>query len=207
MERRHVMKNIIFISYYTKNTIYEEIINTHLIPSLKKWDLKYHIFDIENKGSWQLNAIQKPVILQQALNKFPDYDIIWEDADSEILQYPELLFNISEQYDIAVHYLNWNAHYGKEGMEMLDGTVFWRNNDKVEVFIDNLILLSTDRGLDHQKTMAKMLDNDKDINVFPLPRTYSYLMTQPNGNKPVIEIQNPVIIHHQISREAKRRLK
>jgi len=199
-------KKPIFISYYTKDTIYQEAINKYLIPSLEKLKLKWHVYAIETKGDWKSNAIMKPIILQKALIEFPDNDIIWEDADSEVLQDPSLLFNIPEEYDIAVHYLNWKAQYGREGMEMLDGTVFWRNTAKVRDFIDHLIKDSTEKGIDHQKTMAKMLEINKAFNVFPLPRTYSYLSSQPNGEKPAIEIKNPVIVHHQLSRQAKQSL-
>ncbi len=200
----------IFISYYTKDTIYQDTINKYLIPSLKKLKLEYHIYNIETLGDWKSNAIQKPIILQRALNDFPDRDIIWQDADSEILREPDLLFNIPKEYDIGVHYLNWKAHYGRPGdegkFELLDGTVFWRNNDKIKAFIKKLIELSTNKGIDHQKTMAQMLETKEDIKVFPLPRIYSYLPIQPNGEKSFIEIKNPVIVHHQLSRQGKKSL-
>ena len=204
------MNKPIFISYFTKDTIYQEAVNKYLIPSLDKLKLEYKIYDIETLGDWRSNAIQKPIILQRALNDFPDKNIIWQDADSEVLQNPDLLFNIPKEYDIALHYLNWKAHYGRAGdegkSEMLDGTVFWRNTDKVKDFILHLIKDSTEKGIDHQKTMAKMLEINKAFNVFPLPRTYSYLATKPDGSKPAIEIKNPVIVHHQMSREAKKSL-
>lgn len=204
------MKKPIFISYYTKDTIYQDIVNKYLIPSLVKLELDYHVYAIETLGDWKLNAIQKPLILQKALNEFPHRDIIWQDADSEVLQNPELLFNIPEEYDIALCYLNWKTHYGREGddgkFEMLDGTVFWRNNERIKQFINELIVRSTTQGIDHQKTMAKMIETEKNINVFPLPRTYSYLSSKPDGSKPAIELENPVIVHHQMSREAKKSL-
>ncbi len=201
----------IFISFYTKMTIYQEAINKYLIPSLKKLNLKYHVYAIETLGDWKSNAIQKPIILQKALNDFPDNDIIWQDADSEILRDPSLLFNIPQEYDIALHYLNWEAHYGRPSdkgrIEMLDGTVFWRNNEKNKIFIKELIELSTEKGIDHQKTMAKMLNYEGSLmKIFPLPRTYSYLPIQPNGEKSFIEIKNPVIVHHQLSREGRKSL-
>ena len=199
-------KKPIFISYYTKDTIYQDAVNKYLIPSLLKLELKHYIYEIETLGDWKSNAIQKPVILKQALERFSDNDIIWQDADSEILQNPSLLYNIPEEYDIALHYLNWEAHYNKEGMEMLDGTVFWRNTIKVKAFIDELIEKSTMKKVDHQKTMSRMLETKEGIKVFPLPRTYSYLPTQPNGEKSFIEIKNPVIVHHQLSRQGRKSL-
>ncbi len=204
------MNKPIFISYYTKDTIYQEAINNYLIPSLKKLNLEYHVYAIETLGDWKSNAIQKPLILQKALNEFPDNDIIWQDADSEILQDPSLLFNIPEEYDIALHYLNWEAHYGRPSdvgrFEMLDGTVLWRNTIKIRAFIDELIENSTSKKIDHQKTMSRMLETKEGMKVFPLPRTYSYLPIQPNGEKSFIEIKNPVIVHHQLSREGRKSL-
>ncbi len=209
------MNKPIFISYYTKDTIYQDAINKYLIPSLDKLKLRYYIYNIETLGDWKSNAIQKPNILMRALNDFPDNDIIWQDADSEVLREPTLLYNIPQEYDIAVHYLNWKAHYGKEGFEMLDGTVLWRNTEKVKDFLIALIGSSTNVGKDHQKQMSWMLDNCKsngkgnpelELKVFPLPRTYSYLPIQPNGDESFIKIEDPVIVHHQLSRQAKKSL-
>ena len=205
-----MIKKPIFISFYTKMTIYQDAINKYLIPSLEKLKLQWHVYAIETLGDWKSNAIQKPIILRKALLEFPDNDIIWQDADSEVLQDPSLLYNIPEEYDIAVHYLNWEAHYGRPSdkgrFEMLDGTVFWRNTIKVRAFIDELIEKSTAKKVDHQKTMSRMLETKEGMKVFPLPRTYSYLPIQPNGEKSFIEIKNPVIVHHQMSREAKKSL-
>ena len=204
------MNRPIFISFYTRLTIYEDALNKYLLPSLKKLNLEYHIYDIETLGDWKSNAIQKPIILQSALKDFPDHNIIWQDVDSEVLKIPDLLFNIPEEYDIALHYLNWEAHYGRPSdkgrFEMLDGTVFWRNTIKVRAFIDELIEKSTAKKVDHQKTMSRMLETKEGMKVFPLPRTYSYLPIQPNGEKSFIEIKNPVIIHHQLSRQARKSL-
>ncbi len=205
------MKKPLFVSFFTKDTIYQEAINKYLIPSLKKLKLEYKIYDIETLGDWKLNAIQKPIILQRALNDFSDRDIIWQDADSEILREPDLLFNIPEEYDIALSYLNWKLHYGRDTddgkYEMLDGTVFWRNNEKNKIFIKELIELSTKKGIDHQKIMDEMLKYPGSLmNIFPLPRNYSYLSSKPDGSKPAKELEDPVIVHHQMSRQAKKSL-
>lgn len=199
------MNDLLFISYFTKFTPYEQIVHKCLLPSFNRFNLRYYIFEIESKGHWRINAIQKPLIIKEALNNFPKSDIVWNDADSEILQFPQLFFDIPQKYDLAVNYLNWQDHYGKEGQEMLDGTVLWRNNKKIHTFIDDLILLSTNKNKDHQKAMAGMLKNTA-LTVFPLPREYSYIATQPNGQLPVKELEEPVIIHHQASRQYKGKL-
>ena len=203
------MTKPIFISFYTKNTIYQDISNKMLTPSLEKLKLEYHIYNIKSLGDWKSNAILKPKILLRALNDFPNQDIIWNDVDSEVLKYPDLLFNVHEKYDIALCYLKWESHYGRPSdkgkSELLDGTVFWRNNERVKQFINELIIRSTNKGIDHQKTMAKMLnENVFGLKVLTLPREYSYLTSKPNGDKPAVELDDPVIIHYQKSREGKR---
>ncbi len=167
--------------------------NTSGIDYFSSFDLNHIVFAIHGKR--------------------PDYPLpagMYKQEDSQDILI-KATKNIPEEYDIALYYLNWKAHYGRdtdEGKyEMLDGTVFWRNNEKNKIFIKELIELSTEKGIDHQKTMAKMLDAPESlINVFPLPRTYSYLSTKPDGSKPAIIIENPVIVHHQMSRQARKSL-
>ena len=63
------MSNITFITFYTKETIYEEIYNTHLKPSLEKFNLSYKVYPIDSLGTWFKNTINKPRIIQQALDE------------------------------------------------------------------------------------------------------------------------------------------
>ncbi|KKL83633.1 hypothetical protein LCGC14_1972810, partial [marine sediment metagenome] len=48
---------MIYVSFVSKNTKYEEVIKKYLIPSLIKWNLPYDIEYIENKGSWRNNVL------------------------------------------------------------------------------------------------------------------------------------------------------
>ena len=41
---------MIFVSYYTVG-VYEKVIQDYLLPSLKRWDLKYDIVGIKDLGS------------------------------------------------------------------------------------------------------------------------------------------------------------
>jgi len=59
-------------------------------------------------------------------------------------------------------------------------------------------------GIDkpQQKVLQKIIERDK-IKVFELPLSYCYIETLPNGQKPNIKIENPVISHYQASRKTK----
>ena len=201
---------ITFISFYTKNTIYEDIFYSYLKPGLDKWKLPCKIYPIESNGVWFKNAIQKPIIIQQALADC-DTNLIWIDADATINEFPSLLFNIPEEFDIGLNWLDWHSHYGRPNdigkQEMLDGTVYWKNSDKMKLFVEEWKQRSTNERKDHQRTLARMIEEKKDINVFKLPRTYSYIYCKPNGQSPLVPLLNPIITHWQKSREAKIKLK
>ena len=83
------------ISYYTKNTPYEEVANTHLIPSLKKWNLSYEVEAINDLGDWQKNTGYKSQFVLKMLNKHKN-NVCFLDCDATIEQYPTKLFNIKE---------------------------------------------------------------------------------------------------------------
>lgn len=201
--------NLLFITFYTIDTIYESALREKLLPSLQKLGLTYFLRPIKNKGYWYLNTIEKPTTILQALNKFQS-DLVWIDSDAEIKSFPTLLFKIPQEYDIAVHYLSWEKHFGrptdKGKFEMLDGTIFVRNNEKMKQFIEQWKANSTDKGINHQKVLARMLKERPDIKVFKLPWEYTYIATTPWGLT-ANPIKNIVIEHYQLSRKGKRCLR
>lgn len=210
------MSNLIFISFYTKDTIYEKAINNYLIPSLQKFDLPYYTWGIENQGTWAKNTINKPLIILEAMRKFKE-DICWMDADAIINEYPELLFKLAnddkyKEIDIGVCYLSYEEHYGRPSdkgkFELIDGTIFIRNNDKMKKFITQWKENSYDKGINHQKVLERMLEKRRaDINIYNLPRDYCYIVTTPKGKPPAKPLGRPVISHYQLSRDAKKSLK
>ncbi len=96
---------MITISYFTKNTPYEEVMKTHLLASLKKYKLNYDIEGIDDLGSWQKNTHYKAEFIKKMLLKHK-CPVIFLDADATIEQYPKL-FNGLMDYDISYHSLDW----------------------------------------------------------------------------------------------------
>jgi len=98
---------MIIISYATKNTPYEKVINTYLLPGLKKWGLKYDIEYPEDKGSWQANTHLKAEFIKRMILKHKQA-VVFLDADATIEKYPNLFFKLEqEKYDISYHELDW----------------------------------------------------------------------------------------------------
>lgn len=204
------MKHLLFITYYTKNTIYEKAFKEILEPSLKKFHLHYIYFPIESSGNWYNNAYLKPQIILNAMETNLNHNIVWCDSDSEFKNYPSKFNEISDNYDIGLIWLKWIEHYGRRGdeniKEMLDGTIWLNNSKKMRSFVRKWKESTTDKQLNHQKPLSQMLVNNKDINVYQLSRDYSYILTTPQNKPPAKCLSNPIIVHYQLSRQAKKSL-
>ena len=87
-------KKFIICSFYTSGEYYENVFNDILFPSLKKYDLPYHIEEIESLGAYQLNTGLKSLYVMKMLITYPTTDIVWVDVDGEFKQYPKLFDNI-----------------------------------------------------------------------------------------------------------------
>lgn len=189
--------------------VYELEFSTHLLPSLQKFNIPHHIEVIDSKGSWLKNVAQKPGAIYNAMEKYPSKDIVCLDVDSEILYYPELFDNISEEYDIAVHTLDWNTWYRNNSnvKELLSGTIFLRNNKKVKKLVEDWFFEANNTDIWEQKVLAQLLEKRSDIKIYNLPLEYCYIASLPDGQEPHIKLDNIVIKHFNVSRKYKRKIK
>ncbi|GAH15924.1 unnamed protein product, partial [marine sediment metagenome] len=191
--------------FYTKNNRYREVMNKFLLPTLKKWDLKYYIEAIESLGNWNKNTSFKANFILEMLEKWKQ-DIIWIDADATIEQYPNLLYNIPPDKDIAVFYLDWYLHWKKKPnrnkRELISATMMFRYNPKVIKFVKQWIKQCEENPyIWEQKVLQEMLKTDNTLNVYELPPEYCSIILY-NGKVPRY-IEKPVIIQHQASRKYK----
>jgi len=195
---------MIYISYFTKSTPYDHVAKSHLIPSLKRWNLRCDVQGLPSLGNWLSNVSLKPKFILDMLNKHKE-DVVFLDADATIEQKPELLDNIPSEYDIAVHYLDWNTWYGKGNKkELLSGTMFLRNNPKVKSLYEEWYKESKKYKRWEQLILEDIIKERGDIKVYELPLSYCYIKSRPNDKQPLV-LLNPVILHHQVSRKYKRR--
>jgi len=195
------MNNLIFISGYTVNTPYEEQINNVLVPSFKKFNLNYWVKPFESLGKWQKNSSHKVDIILEKLNSSTE-DLVWVDADANILRYPSLLFEITE--DLGFHILSWKKHFGKtqERLELLDGTLFIKNNNKTKLLLEELAKIIANITHSHRHELTELLKCHPEITCFNLPWEYCYIPTTPKGltHNP---IDNAIIEQYQLSRKTR----
>ena len=178
----------IVIGYYTEKTLYERKAKT-LINTLDLYKILYYIEAIDNLGSWYKNTNYKPTFIKRMLKKFSDSDIIYVDVDARFLRYPSLFDGLN--CDIAVHEFDCSNWPRGKGTEVLSGTIFLRNNERVFNLVERWESeCKKNPKVWDQKSLEKILAG----NFYRLPGEYCKIFGLMN------KIESPVIIHYQASR-------
>lgn len=199
---------MIIISYVTKNTPYISVLNTKLLPSIKKWNLRYDIEYIEDKGDWCKNTNYKSTHIKQMLLKHKE-PICFLDSDAIILKHPSLLYNLPQDFDIAFHLLNWyglwrNQWENTSNMQLLSGTLCFNYNQKTLNFLDQCIKNINDKPHQwEQITIQETLAQKSNMIVEYLPFEYCCVIRQDNSIPNFCK--KPIILHTQASRKFKNR--
>lgn len=203
------MKPII-ISYYTKNTPYESVIKETLIPSLEEFDMEYTIKGYEDRGSWEKNTAIKSEFILECLKEFKR-PVVFLDSDAYITKYPELLFNLPEETDLAFLCFNWWGHWRNQwenttNMQLLSGTMFFNYNEKVLALCEEWInAVQNNLKVWEQKILEDIVRSKKDLNIYTLPYEYCCVLMQDYSIPIYLKEEDCVIIHTQASRKYKRR--
>jgi len=176
----------IITSFYTPEYVNE--IST-LIQSVRKYNLPYDFQLIkalplegaQQNKNWSKNAYYKAEFLKEMLEKYPNKDIIWIDADAIICQNP-VLFNKMPDCDIAIHF--------RDNVELLSGTIYLRNNEATKKLI-NLWIEENQKSknfLEQKNLETAIIKTQKEIKVFNLPATYCQIFdTMGQAGEPVVK--------------------
>jgi len=198
---------MIYISYYTKDTPYEAVMNKYLRASLQRFSYEHDIECIDDLGSWQKNTHYKAIFVKEMLMKHKQ-PVIFLDADAQIQREPKLftmLEKIETKVDVALHYLNWGKFWHNKDdnprRDALSGTMYFNYNIKVINFLDKWIKFNETSIAWEQKNMQVILDKEDKINIYDLPIQYTTIRKK-DGTIPSY-IKDPVIVHFQKSREYK----
>jgi len=183
---------MIIVAYYTKNTPYEQEIQ-NLVASIDRLGLNYYVHGYESRGHWLANIAIKPEFILDMLNRFPNQDLLYIDADAVIYQYPSFYDSLDSFVDVSVHYLR--------GKELLSGTIFLRNNERVHRLVHRWLHIQTKHpGSWDQVTLDQAIKEDKNLRVEVSPPQYTQIfdIMKDSGD--------PVIEHQQASRRFKRKV-
>lgn len=169
------MKNILFISYYTEEyTRWAQLLEMSLLYH----GLPCKMYFRHSAGEWHQNVLRKPQIIADAMDENRDYDAIcWIDADSVVVQYPELLFKVACDVAFPV-FLPGRKKY----REPMAGVMLFANNPAARRFVSgvasNVRKYIADTRLD-QHALGEEISRNADLGVAVLPRSYICMATGP----------------------------
>lgn len=205
------MRTFIITSYFTLNTPYQKVVHDYLMRSVEKLGLPSDIRGVLSQGSWQRNTLFKATFVRQMLELHPDTNIVFLDADAEVLHYPALFDTIPEEYSIAVHYLDRDKWYNREfgeAKELLSGTLFVQNTPAALQLIKIWEHACRSHPMVWEQYLLQAVIKQEGAKVFELPVEYVWIKTMPNGDPPYVEPNGDIIIqHNQVSRTLKKTIK
>ena len=132
------------------------------------------------------------------LKEFIGVNIVFTDADSIFYSYPKLFEDLD--CDISIHFRNWE--YGRD--ELLSGTIYLANNEKVRQLIDDWIRINKKNpAVWDQRNLQRAVNRRKHIlSLLYLPMEYCCIFDDEKR-----KFCKPVIEHFQKSREYRRAIR
>lgn len=198
-----LMKDIIFVAYYTKWTPYQGEAEK-LKASLDKLNIPHDIVGVNSLGSWQANTRFKAKFMQEMLLKHKTKNLVYVDVDAIVHSVP-ILFK-DYDCDIAIRYqdFRWRKN------ECLSGTIYMANNDKVMKICKEWesinIKENSDRSNIEQWNLGTAIEKHKDslkLKVTNLPPEYTFIFDSMKAIYPNVK---PVIEHFQASRKLRNKI-
>ena len=181
----------VVVSYYTKNTGYEDFSKT-LAASCRKWKIPFDITPIPNLGSWERNCCYKAEFLLKKMDEL-NRPLLWIDADAKFLEKPKIFEDIKEDIALYIAQDLPDNHPSK----MVTGTIFINASTKGKMILkewkkESEKLLSQDSEFWDQVALRNVLQR-KQASVLTLSEAYYHIYDKP-------EKDPPKIVHYQGSR-------
>ncbi len=154
------MSQFVVCAFYTPN--YEEDVR-RLEISLKAFGHEYYLKPCERLPTWEQNTGIKPGFLLECLQRFPDKDVLYIDADAFVRRELEGF----EQFDgdIGIHF---NENGGSH--QIRTGTIYLRNNERTLSFLqDWTAAQQADVKFNDQDSFEVVLAKKPEVSFFQLP--------------------------------------
>jgi len=166
-----MQNNFTIISCYTKSYENDAAL---LRNSLKELDLNNSQIELyQDTGSWRHNLKEKPKFIKRKLEELKS-PVVWTDADSVLLQYPEYLDTLN--CDIAI----WRGWKDKTAT----GTIYFNYTDGAFYVLNEWLNNYSERRCDGKNlsialqrlapSFMKVSTDSDTIKISRLPFTYSY---------------------------------
>lgn len=183
---------VTFVSFYTDDDIYPKYAD-RLVKSLDSFKLAHDVQRLPVFSSWLRTVNYKPRFCLDMLNKYRS-PIVWVDCDAEIVAWPELFDYLT--CDVAVCY----RERPQSPHELLTGTVYLSYNSVTLSIVKQWMKECEKYQNMDQIVLMKVLARNREAVIHPLPFGYTKIFDAADMND-----GKPVIVHHQASREKKRK--
>lgn len=184
-----LQKHPLVLCFHTKDELYASRARK-LNMSLKRKGYRRKFITYPDQGNWDLNTKMKAKLLMQEMDKQEEAEYIVLDADAVVVG--DLMGMIDQYSDIACHLRN--------GKELLSGTLYIKNKSETRALVADWIQVNSQfPKIWEQKLLHRLIKNSPEIVFRDLPAKYCVIFDL------MAEVENPVVIHTQASREAKKR--
>lgn len=177
----------LFVSFYTPDDLYRGCAE-RLKASLDHFGLDYEINEIVPTGCFTEILCQKSPFIIAKRQKYPDRNVVWIDADSEVVHYPYFLEYLTADISTPMY----------KDREILSCLIFFANTPAASVFLqqwDQLNQINTETYTSDQDNFGILLRRiGSQIRYFQLPNSYAYVPDETN------EVDVPVIKQYLVSR-------
>lgn len=177
------------IAFYTVDTPYDKEAE-EFRKSFAGED--YHIYQVSNKGKWELNCAQKSECIYKGLNDFEE-DILYLDIDARKCR------DIPEIKSDFPGFCIWQRPWKGEGdLELLSGTIFFPNNNLSKKIVEDWMeVQKADPSVWDQKTLQSIHNKYEH---FEMDLEWVYI------ERFMKQVKNPIILHTQASRRLRNRV-
>lgn len=137
-------------------------------------------------AKWSGALAYKPDLILETLDANPGEDVLYLDADTEIVARPSLLLAPGD-FDVAINFLSPNLPHGC--------VIFWRNNDRARLLCRRWKAMREAYPfvrLDEIHFLYAYRELKGKVRVLHLPPAYAWMEEQMRGSFPGAE---PVILH------------
>lgn len=156
-----------------------------LKASAEAFDLECILIEKPDLGSWWQNCNQKCEVILEALHKYGNEPIIWNDSDCRYIREP-ILFNGLSEFDLACVFLNGDNH-------PFGGTIYFNGKRAipyVEAWACNVRKFPTHE--DDSNNFKVALQRIRPRNIYRLPPSYCWRESDMRSALPGAK---PVIVH------------
>jgi hypothetical protein len=188
------MKPLI-VSFATPGPYQQEM--SRLAESCRKFDVDIETHTMPEQGLWRYNAAMKPAFLLQRMDDHPARPIVWVDADAQVVSKPVFFDELWEnKFDVAAFH-----KIRKRGVR--SGTVWLAPHRVTRRLVELWAQLTAENhGKKDHMTLTWAVHRMKDeLKIGRLPEGYCHIAR--TRSRVLGGDGNPVIIHHQASRQLK----